>query len=138
MSARLVLDFSEIREGLRQLHDSVSGTGEAAHIVEAHANSAAVTIRSGYPSRTGDLRDKLTVEHRRSAFGARSVVRNTSTHALPFEVGTQARHTSLGANRGSMPPNPIFTQTIRRERRAMFEDFRTLLTRAGLIVTGEP
>lgn len=133
---RLVINSDNFRAELRKLSESVSGSGEAGQIVEAHGNAAYRTIQSGYPSRSGDLRKKLTVTHTRSAFGARSVVRNTSKHALPFEVGTQARHTALGANRGSMPPNPLFTRTIKIERRAMTVDHIDLLKRLGLLVTG--
>jgi hypothetical protein len=135
LSARFVWSgLEELKAQLRSLPSELAGEG--GHIVEARGNGAVVTIRSGYPSRTGDLRDHVTVEHTQSAFGARSVIRNTSKHAEEFELGTQARHNSLGANRGSMPANHLFTQTIMRERRAMYGDFADLLVRHGLSVTG--
>jgi hypothetical protein len=50
----------------------------------------------------------------------KAVVINTSPHAGIFERGSQARHTALGANRGSMPPNPIFSATMIRTRRGLY------------------
>lgn len=129
-------------DGLEQLLTDLRAlpaelTTEGGHIVEGRANGAAATIKGGYPSRSGELRDKLTVTHTRSVFGARSVVRNSSKYADEFEFGTQARHTAIGANRGSMPPNPLFTQTVQRARRAMYGDLKDLLVRHGLTVSGD-
>lgn len=126
--------LEELKAALRTLPEDL--TGEAGHLVEARGNSAAATIKAGYPSRTRDLIDKLTVEFTRSGLSARAVVSNTSKHALAFELGTQARHTALGANRGSMPANPLFSQTMRRERRGLNDDLADLLVRHGLVVTG--
>jgi len=128
--------LEELKAQLRALPAELAG--EAANIVEGRANGAALTIKSGYPSRAGDLRDKLTVEHTRSRFGARSVVRNTSDHALPFDLGSQVnRYTTRGVNRGRMPATPLFSQTMGRARRAMHADLADLLRRHGLTVTGE-
>jgi hypothetical protein len=128
--------LEELKAQLRNLPAEL--TTEGGHLVEGRANGAVVTIKSGYPSRSGELRDKLTVEHTRSRFGARSVVRNTSKHAVPFEIGSQVnRVTSRGVNRGRMPANPIFSQTMRRERRAMWGDLADLLVRHGLQVSGD-
>lgn len=141
MSAKLVLDLTEIRAGLRQLASSVSGSGEAGHIVEAHGNRAVAAIKAGYPSRRGDLQRALSVTHTRTAHGARAVVKNTSKEALYFEYGSQVRHyvTRHGVTHvtGAMPANPIFSQTLQRERRGMYADFRELLTRLGLQVSGD-
>lgn len=122
------------RAALRRLPEELAS--EAANLIEARGKGAVVTIKAGYPSRSGELRNKLTVTHRRSRFGARSVIRNTSKYALPFDVGTQAaRRTKGGANRGSAPANPIFSQTMSRERRGLRGDLTTLLVRHGLLVT---
>ena len=128
--------LEDLKAELRRLPAELAVEG--ANLVVGRANGAARTIRAGYPRRTGDLRDHVEVEHTRSPFGARSIVRNTSKHAASFERGTQARHTKIGANRGAMPPNPLFTQTMRRERRALYDvDLRGLLERHGLRVTGD-
>jgi hypothetical protein len=120
---------------MRRMPEEV--TSEAANIIESAANGAGATIKGGYPSRTGNLRNKLTVEHRRSRFGARSVVVNTSKHADEFEHGTQGRHTAIGANRGAMPANHLFTRTVIQKRRQMYEQLQELLERKGLTVTND-
>jgi len=127
--------LDELKAQLRHLPAELAAEG--GHLVEAAANGAAATIKGGYPSRTGDLRTHVEVTHTRSRFGARSVLRNTSKHAAPFEHGSQARHTALGANRGSMPPNHLFTQTIIAKRRQMYAQLQDLLVRNGLTVTGD-
>jgi len=127
--------LEELKAALRALPAELAGEG--ANIVEAHANRAAATIKAGYPSRTRDLRDKLTVEHTRTAFGARSVVKNTSKHAVPFEIGSEVTRFYKGASRGRMPANPLFSQTMQRERRAMHDDHKALLVRKGLLVSGD-
>jgi hypothetical protein len=136
LSARFVWSgLEELKAQLRSLPSELAGEG--GHIVEARTNGAGATIKAGYPVRAGALRDKLTVEHARSAFGARSVVKNTAKEAAVFELGSQARHTALGANRGSMPANHLFTQTIMRERRGMYDDLKAMLERHGLQVSGD-
>jgi len=72
------------------------------------------------------------------AFSVTAKVQNTAKHAWLFENGTQARHTDLGANRGSMPPGHVFIPIIIRRRRVMFEVLRRVLTEHGLLASGEP
>lgn len=128
--------LDELLAELRSLPDRLAVQG--GRIVEGHGNAAEATIKAGYAAHrhSGDLQDHLTHEHTATPFGARSVIRNTSKHALPFELGSEVRKTAKGWNRGRMPPNPLFTQTMQRERRAMYSDFADLLTREGLRVTG--
>jgi hypothetical protein len=132
--------LEQLKADLRNLPADL--TVEGGHVVEARGNSAAQTIKAGYPDRTGDLRDHLTVTHDQSRFGARSVVSNTSKAAVFFERGSEARHyiTKHGVRHetGKMPPNHLFTQTMARERRLMYEQLGDLLTRHGLTVTGTP
>jgi len=136
VSSRFVFTgLDELKAQLRQLPAELAGEG--ADIVQAAADGAFATIAAGYPSRAGALKAKLTVTHTRSPFGARSVVKNTAKEAIWFERGTQARHNKLGANRGAMPANHLFTQTIIRARLRMYAGpFPELLQRAGLTVTG--
>lgn len=136
MSVRFVVTgLEELIAQLRALPAELAGEG--GHIVEGRANGATATIKAGYPVRAGDLRDKLDVTHTRSRFGARSVVKNTSKHAVPYDQGSETvRITTKGISRGRMPPKPIFSQTMARERRAMYRDFADLLRRHGLTVTG--
>lgn len=135
MSSRFVFTgLQEMLADLRKLPAELAGEG--GDLVEGRGDRAMATIAAGYPSRTGDLRTKLKVTHTRSAFGARSVVRNSSKHALPYDAGSQTvRITKRGISRGTMPPTPIFSQTIARERRAMYGDLKELLERHGLTVT---
>ncbi len=105
--------------------------------VERAATNAEATIRAGYPVRTGSLRDGLTVQIRQEPMAVKAVVINTSPHAVIYERGTQARHTAIGANRGSMPADPIFSATLIRARRTLYDDaIPGVLTDHGLTVTG--
>jgi hypothetical protein len=119
------------RAAMRTLPDTV--TGEAAKLIEGYANATAATIKAAYPVRTGKLRDKLTVTHQEATgrYKAASVIKNTAKHAVWFESGTQARHTSLGANRGSMPPGRIFVPAVVTGRRRATEALKALVLRHG-------
>lgn len=134
---RLTWDgLEELRAELRQLPADLAR--EAGYIVQAEANGAAVAIRTAYGQhrRSGQLQDGVTVEHAASPFGARSIVRSTAPEARVFEVGSQARHTSLGANRGSMPPGNVFYPAIHTAQRSMWVQLKDLLVRHGLSVSG--
>ena len=136
MSARFEWSGLEaLKASLRALPEEL--TAEGGHIVEVRANGATATIKAGYPRRSGSLAAGMDVTHSRSRFGARSVVKNSDKDAAVFERGSQARHTRIGANRGSMPANHLFTKTMMRERRGMYQDLRDLLVRKGLVVTGD-
>ncbi len=112
-------------------------TADTAPEVEQIATSAEATIRAGYPVRTGSLRDGLTVQIRQEPMAVKAVVINTSPHAVLYERGTQARHTSIGANRGSMPADPIFSATLIRARRTLYDTaIPEVLTDHGLTVVG--
>lgn len=115
-------------------------TTEAAHDVEAAANGAAVAIRSEYGKHrlTGNLQDHVSVEHRRDGVSAVSTVKSTAKHATIFETGTELRHTSIGANRGRMPPGRVFIPVAIRERRTLTQKLIALVERAGFTVTGTP
>jgi hypothetical protein len=128
--------LAELREALRNLPADM--TAEASHVVEGAANAAAADIKAGYPVRTGNLRDHVFVSHQdKGRFSAGAVVKNTAKHAALFEHGTQARHNSLGANRGSMPPGRVFIPAVIKRRRIMYQQLRALLERHGLKVSGD-
>jgi hypothetical protein len=111
---------------------------EASGIVVSAGNDAAQAIRDAYPERTGDLKNHvIVVPIDLGSFGAGVAVKNTSKLAYIFENGTQARHTSIGANRGSMPPGHVFVPRIIRYRRAMYDALKDLLVRHGLRVSGD-
>ena len=112
-------------------------TTSAAPEVESAAQAARNTIYSGYPTRTGDLKNHLAVVMHTDATRTEAVVVNTSPHAAVFERGSQARHIAIGANRGSMPANPIFSATMIRARRGIYAGpIPRVLADMGLTVYG--
>jgi hypothetical protein len=116
-------------------------TGEAQRMAEATVNAVTHEIRAAYPARTGKtLRDKTTVVPLKvkGEFVAGAMVRNSSKLATVFENGTQARHTKLGANRGSMPPGHVFVPRIVKARRALTQQWKDMVARqTGATVTGD-
>lgn len=128
--------LDELRADLRRLPAEL--TGEASGIVTSAANAARDDIASAYPKRTGNLAGNVRVLVKTiGAFGVAVIVRNTAKHAHLFEYGTQARHTDLGANRGSMPPGNVFIPRIIKWRRAMYAQLKAMLVRHGLKASGE-
>lgn len=138
MANRIVWEgLDELRAALRALPDELAA--EASGIVLAAAEAARQEIVDAYPHRTGALWSGMAVTTTAAGrYGAGAVVINRAKHAYIFEVGTQARHTSLGANRGSMPAGNVFIPRVIKHRRAMYEQLKALLERAGLEVSGEP
>jgi hypothetical protein len=129
--------LAELRAALRSLPSDL--TVEASHEVQGAANGAAADIKRAYPVRTGRLRDGVVVTHvDQGKYSAGAIVKNTAKHSAIFENGTQARHNSIGANRGAMPPGHVFVPRIIRARRAMYERLKAMLARRGLVVTGTP
>ena len=95
-------------------------TTASAPIVELSVRVAKDTIYTGYPMRTGNLRKGLAVTVANETTRTQATVVNKAPHAWLFERGSQARHNAIGANRGSMPPNPLFSSTMMRTRRALY------------------
>ena len=127
--------LTELIEQFRTLAEDL--TRAATPDVEGAAHEAMATIKAGYPVRTGDLRDHLAVIVSEDDTRVHATVINTSPHAVMFERGTQARHTALGAYRGSTPPNPIFSATMVRTRRSLYaQTIPRVLAVFGLKVWG--
>jgi len=127
--------FAELREALRNLPAQLRD--EAKVIVQSRAARAAQEIIAAYPERTGNLRKGVSVRASEAGnFGAGAIVVNRAKHAWIFENGTQARHTDIGANRGSMPPGHVFVPIVMRHRRGMYDELRDVLVRDGFVVTG--
>jgi len=137
-SNRIVFEgLEELKRQLRQLPAEL--TAEAQRITEAAANGAAASIRAAYPRRSGALVGGVTVTHFEGGkFFAGAILKNRAPHAAIFEVGTQARHNALGANRGSMPPGHVFVPIAIQKRRQMYENLKSLVERAGFTVRGNP
>lgn len=122
----------EIQE-LKRLPEAFHG--ESDHIQQEESNAAAFAIRSRYPARTGNLRKGVVV--RRFVRSSGHIVyelKNVAPHALIYELGTQARHTKIGANRGSMPPGRVFQPIYLQRRRTMFLRLIEMVRRAGFTV----
>lgn len=137
MSATVRWDgLDELRAELRRLPADLAD--DASDIVTGAADAAKTEMYDAYPERTGNLRQHLTVGSRSAGrYGAAAVVKNTSPHAWLFENGSQARHTDLGANRGSMPAGHVFIPIAIRWRRRMYGQLKSLLERHGLQVSGD-
>lgn len=134
---RIVWDgLDELRAELRKLPAELAD--EASGIVLQHADGAAQEIKAAYPSRTGNLRNGMAVIRSAAGrFGVGAIVRNRAPHAWIFENGTQARHASIGANRGSMPPGHVFIPRVIKWRHRMYGALKAMLVRHGLVVSGE-
>lgn len=133
---RLILEgLAELTQALRELPAVLNQ--EAAGIVFGAADQAKDEIVAAYPEHTGNLKSHVTVSHSGGAFGTSAIVKNTAKHAWIFENGTQARHTAIGANRGSMPPGHVFIPIAIRKRREMVHNLAELVRREGFEVTGD-
>jgi len=129
--------LEELKQELQQLAPAL--VGEASGIVDNAGEYAKSAVIQGYPLRTGDLRNHVVLTHFDAGkFGAAVILKNTAKHAWLFENGSEARHTDLGADRGSMPPGHVFIPTVMRWRRWMWTELRALVERHGVTVTGEP
>lgn len=130
--------LEELKAELKALPEAC--VGEAGHLIEGTVNGVYVDIKGAYPSRTGNLRNGMrlkSVQQQGLVVGAS--VANVAPHAIIFELGTQARHTKLGANRGSMPPGHVFVPRVVKARRRLTEDLKAMVVRHGAAsVTGEP
>lgn len=127
----LVENYAELKKLPVALRD------DAAPIVNSTADGAALEIVATYPKRTGNLARRVYVKKRASEFAVTATVINPAPHAILFEYGTQARHNALGANRGSMPAGHVFVPVIVRRRSGMWERFKALLVKHGLVASGE-
>ena len=123
-----------LKAALRQLPAVLRAEG--GHRVTAHANRAALAVRSKYHQRTGELVEHVGVDLEPGEFGFTAIVRSRSPLAFIYEEGTKPRRTRRGANRGRSPKHPIFISEMMRERALMYDDLRGLLREQGLTVIG--
>lgn len=128
--------LEELRAALRHLPAEMRV--HAQPIVTEEAEQAAEEIRAAYPRRTrgtGNLVKGVKLSHLVAGqFAAGAIVKNTAKHAWIFELGTQARHTDIGANRGTMPPGHVFVPIVMKHRRRMYERLQGVMEDAGLVV----
>jgi hypothetical protein len=131
--------LEELRAQLRALPSEL--TAEASRIVDSTANAAAVEVRTEYGRHnvSGSLQAGVVVTHVEGGkWSAGAILKSMAKHAWLFENGSQARHTDLGADRGSMPPAHVFVPAVMRARRSMYQKLKDMLVRNGMTVTGEP
>ena len=122
--------LKELREEIRKLPEALRG--DAMDLIERTVNAVAVDIRQAYPVRTGNLRKGVRVASiLKAGFVAGATVKNIAKHATIFELGTQARHTTIGANRGSMPAGHVFVPRVVKARRQLTEELKAMVVRHG-------
>jgi hypothetical protein len=142
------LRWDGLEEFTRELRNLPADLAEeAGAIVVAAAEGAKTEIVARYEAHSfsGNLASHVKMDRVDAGeFGASARVRSTAKHAHIFEIGTVARHTSTGADRGispsggSEPPAQIFVPAAIRHRRRMYERLKALLVTHGATVTGEP
>lgn len=132
--------LEELKAALRVLPAELAG--EAGAIVTNAAVAAQRDIIAAYPEVTGNLKGHVILAPGTmpSAYGAAVQVKSTAKHAYLYEVGTAARQTDLGYNRGAFPlaqpPGRVFIPIVMRHRRVMHEALADLIARQGLEVRG--
>lgn len=135
-------EFEALKAALQRMPQEL--TGESVHIVEGAANGAAVAVAQVYGQHrvSGRLQDGVFVsQFLKGKFFHGFLVKSTSPIAWLFDHGSQARHWVSGKKTGAMwghtPPTHIFVKTMIRFRRGMYEELKGVLTRAGLLVSGD-
>jgi hypothetical protein len=133
MGATVVIDgLDEFRTALGTLPEDL--TAAAVQAVVNAGNDATAALVAAYPLGNDELRSKVrapvVVVNR---FGVQSTVVSGSKFALPWEHGTQVRHTQRGFNRGAEPAHPDKgLTTIAPKRRAqMNAELVDLIIEAG-------
>jgi Bacteriophage HK97-gp10, putative tail-component len=129
-------------KGMREYADELAAlprevAAEAAAIVYDEATQAADEIRASYPVVSGELRNSVRVVDRSRDLTATTKVINTAKYAVPFEFGTQVRHTKRGFNRGAIakPGANVFVPITVRHRRAALQRVIAAIETHGAKVT---
>ena len=139
MSASLRWEgLEELRAQLRAMPAEL--TAEASAIVHDTAATAVSAMLAEYPE--GELRDRLSQQPLTTGtFGIGVLIKNASGWAWHWDHGTALRHRkgggSTGAEWGGKKPPHTFGRVMAQKRRAMYEQLKALLERAGLSVSGE-
>jgi Bacteriophage HK97-gp10, putative tail-component len=138
MSTRV--GFTGIPEAREALRAQPQALAKATQVLAMRvARDAAADIKASYPTRSGRLRQGVTVQKGRGGgkYVAAAAVLNTNPIAHNFEHGTQARHTTHGINRGVMPAGNVFVPRIVRWRWVFFQSVKEIMDAAGITVTGD-
>jgi hypothetical protein len=133
MSGGVKLDG--VDELMRDLtHMPAEIRAEAMDIVRETTEGAASEITHTYPSRTGNLRNRIRTLYPASA-ALVGVIRSMAPHSHLFEFGTKQRQNKAGANRGRMPRADIFVPIVQKWRERMYTRLLTLLANKGFLVS---
>jgi hypothetical protein len=134
--------LDELKEALRNLPSEL--TGEASHDVEAAANGAAAILKSEYHRVSGKLRDGVDVTFGRDQFSTGAIVKSKSpSHGSMTTVhkrGTTPRRAARSIRPGPCGVRrrrPMFRAHHDCETPRMYERLKALLTRHGLLVSGD-
>ena len=127
MSASFTITgLDELRNVLEDLPERLKSQ-EIGPIIRATADGLASELKSAYPTVTGTLVNRITVEKKDEL---RARVRNRAPHAHLYEYGTVRRYTAgTGANRGTMPAKPTFVPAAVRWRARMMRAVKGSLQR---------
>jgi hypothetical protein len=131
--------LDELRAALRALPAEL--TDEARSIVDQAATDAMSAMRGEYPE--GELQNGLTRSWLAgSVAGVAILIKNRSGWAWLWDHGSKLRHRSrsggsTGAEWGGTTPPHTFGRNMAQYRRRMYEDLKALLTRHGLLVSGD-
>lgn len=141
--------LDELRAALRMLPQDLATEGE--QIVFDAAEAAVSDIDAGYSAsqKSGSLRSGLDlVKSASTRFGAGVLVINRAQHAWLYDYGSHGPRSYTGtdklgrrfndADRGTMPAKHVFVPPMITHRARMYDRFRDLLQRQGLLPVGEP
>lgn len=124
--------YEEFKTQLRNIPTDLHG--EAAHIVEAHANRVALIVRQRYHrGATGNLIagvDVVPIQGDALYTGFKVVSR--APHAHLYEEGTKVRANKHGDNRGRMPRFNVLGPVAAEQRFRMYAAIRAMQKRYGI------
>jgi len=128
--------LAEFKAELRNLPPTLTAEGDM--ITRRVAFAAAAAVRADYASHrfSGNLAEHVAViDLAHGRFGTGYAVRARARHSHLFEFGTEARHTSLGWDRGIAPPGNIFVPQMQRHRVLLYQQLAAMMRSEGLTVT---
>lgn len=131
------VQWTGLEEYLDELRAFPARVVADADTIAGHAaDAAAVELRAAYSYKTGNLRAGVRVRKLYERGAVHYEVMNRAPHALLYDVGTQARHTAFGVNRGRMPAANVFTRITNAHRRRMHDAVTQMLVSHGAKVRG--
>lgn len=127
--------IAELQAAFAQLPKALAE--EANAIALTHAQAAEAEVRAAWAphSKSGEMLGELRIETIAvGPYTRAAVLVATSPQALWLEMGTVARHTRQGWERGAMPGTNVFIPAMRKMRAAFYAEVEALLERYGMSV----